>query len=380
MKATFRVIAWSLLLVFALTAFAAANDNVIRIGVLAATTGPNATYGRSLNSGAQLAVEEINAAGGVAGYTFELVSEDSQHEPAAATTAAQRMIYGHKVDVILGDAASTNVFAIEPLVQREGIINIAMGSATRLTQRENPNPWLVRVREYDLLTARVMVNYLVDILGIEKIGILHMTEQFGVGGRDDIVASLAERGMKPVAIEAHNPGDRDLTGQLLNMRRAGVEAIVSFSAVPEMALLCRQARQLIPNAKLVLSSVGATKGFLDIAGEHANGALSVAAYSEHNDDPKVQEFISNFEKRYGERPFDFFVALAYDSVYLLAEAVEKAGTNDRKAIRAAFDQIQGYPGATGLSYYLTPDGQALHELFVVEIQDAKPIVLEKVQG
>ncbi|MGI6038145.1 MAG: ABC transporter substrate-binding protein [Limnochordia bacterium] len=379
MKGTFRIILCSLLLVLALTAFAAAND-VIRIGVLAATTGPNATYGRSLNSGAQLAVEEINAAGGVAGFKFELFAEDSQHEPAAATTAAQRMIYTRNADVILGDAASTNVFAIEPLVRREGIINIAMGSATRLTQTDNPNPWLVRVREYDLLTARVMVNYLVDILGVEKIGILHMTEQFGVGGKDDIVACLAERGMKPVAIEAHNPADRDLTGQLLNLRRAGAEAIVSFSGVTEMALLCRQASQLIPNAKLVLSSVGATKGFLDIAGEHANGALSVAAYSEHNDDPRVQQFIRAFEDRYGERPFDFFVALSYDAVYLLAEAVKIAGTNDRAAIREAFNQIEGFKGASGLSYTITPDGQALHEMFVVEIQDGKPIVLERVQG
>lgn len=361
-------------------AMGAAQEKVVRIGVLAATTGPNASYGRSINSGSYLAAEEINAAGGVAGFKFDIFSEDSQHEPAAATTATQKLIFTRKADVILGDAASTNVFAIDPIVRREGVINIALGSATKLTQTDDPNPWRVRVREYDSLTANVMVNYMVDVLGLEKIAIIHMTEQFGVGGKDDTVAALAKKGIKPVAIEAHNPNDRDLTGQLLNIRRAGAQAIVSFSGVTEMALLCRQARQLVPEAKLFLSSVGATKGFLDIARTHADGAFSVATYVESNPDDKVQRFVKAHEEKYGERPYDFFVALAYDAVYLLAEAVKIAGTNNREAIRQAFNQIQDYKGATGLTYTLTPDGQALHEMFMVRIDNAVPVIVEKIRG
>lgn len=346
-----------------------------KIGGLAAL---QLSYGKSMMSGAKLAIDEINAAGGVNGIKFEIDWQDSEGTASTGRTAAQKLIYGSKVDAILGCHASTVVLGIEGMVKEAGILEVAMGSATAVTALNNP--WIARVREPDLLTASVLANYIVDVKKYNKVAIFHMSEQYGVGGKDNMVAALQKKGVTPTLIVAHNPNDTDFSSQLLNIKKAGAQAMVIFSGLPDQGIMVKQARQLIPEVEIFMSSVGATQSFMDAAGAAANGAYAVVTYTNDNPDPNVQKFVAAHRKAFGVDPYDFFDPLAYDAVMMMAEAVKRAGGIDHKKVRDAFFTIKDFNGATGLTYTVLPNGETISELLLVMIKDGKHVVIQKVRG
>jgi len=348
---------------------------VFKIGGLASL---QSGYGQSMVSGAGLAIEEINAAGGVNGIKLEIDWQDTEANASIGRTATQKLVYGSKVDAILGCHASTVILATEGLIRNAGLLQIAMGSATAVT--ELGNPWIARVREPDQLTAQVLANYIVDVKKCDKIAIFYMSEQYGVGGKDNMVAALKAKNVEPLLSVAHNPKDKDFSSQLLNIKKSGAKAMVVFSGLPDLGILVRQARQLCPEVEIFMSSVGATKPFMDVAGPAADGTFAVVTFTEDNPNPKVQTFIKKHVDRYGVPPYDFFDPLAYDAVYMLAQAIKKAGSTDHKKVRDAFMQIKGYEGATGLAYDVTPDGETVHELLLVMIENGRHKVIQKVRG
>ena len=355
---------------------ASAGEKVFKIGGLAAL---QQGFGRSMQSGAQLAIDEINAAGGVNGYKMQIIWLDDETSPATGRTLAQRLIFNDKVDAILGCHASTVVLAIADLMAQNKILEVAMGSAQKVTELNNP--WIVRVRENDLLTGKVLANYMVDKAGLKKVAIIYMSEQYGMGGRDNLITGLAAKGLKPVAAEAHNQGDKDFSSQLLNVKKSGADALVVISGVPDLGILVKQARQLIPDVKIFMSSVGATKPFMDVAGEAANGTFAVVTYTEDNPNPTVQKFVQAFKAKYNAPPYDFFSGLSYDAVYMLAQATKKAGSPDQhEKMRDAFKEIKGYNGVTGLTYDVDKSGESVHELLLITYENLKHKVVAKVSG
>lgn len=372
MKRLALLVAVCLLASLAVPTFAA--DKVFRIGGLASL---QQGFGRSMQQGAQVALDEINAAGGVNGYKLQITWLDTEASPAIGRTGAQRLIFNDRVDAILGCHASTVVLSIADLMAQNQILEVAMGSAQKVT--ELGNPWIVRMRENDLLTARILANYIIDKAGSKKIACIYMSEQYGTGGRDNLIAALAKKGVKLVAAEAHNQGDKDFTSQLLKVKQSGADSVVIFSGVPDLGIMVKQARQLIPDVKIYMSSVGATKPFVDVAGEAANGAFAVVTYTEDNPDPSVQKFVKAFKAKYGTPPLDFFSGLAYDSVYMLAKALKAAGSPDNHAkLRDAFKAIKGHDGATGLTYNVDRDGECVNELILIRYENLKHKVVTKV--
>ena len=373
-KMWFWPIVCCLLLVMAVPV--SAGEKVFKIGGLAAL---QQGFGRSMQTGASVALDEINATGGVDGYKLEMTWLDTETSPSIGRTLAQRLIFNDRVDAILGCHSSTVVLATADLMTQNQILDIAMGSAQKVTELNNP--WIVRVRENDLLTGKVLANYMVDKAGLKKIAVIYMSEQYGMGGRDNLITGLQAKGLKPVAAEAHNQGDKDFTSQLLNVKKAGADGLVLISGVPDLGIMVKQARQLIPDVKIFMSSVGATKPFMDVAGEAANGTFAVVTYTETNPDAKVQKFITAFKGKHGTPPLDFFSGLSYDALYMLAQATKKAGGPANHAkIRDAFKEIKGYAGATGLTYSVSPNGETVHELILITYENMKHKVVMKVAG
>ena len=363
-------------LLLVMTVSVSAGEKIFKIGGLAAL---QQGFGRSMDTGASVAVDEINAAGGVDGYKLQMVWLDTETSPSIGRTLAQRLIFNDRVDAILGCHSSTVVLATADLMAQNQILDIAMGSAQKVTELNNP--WIVRVRENDLLTGKVLANYMVDKEHLKKIAIIFMSEQYGMGCRDILITSLEAKKLKLVAAEAHNQGDKDFTSQLLNVKKAGADALVLISGVPDLGIMVKQARQLIPNVKIFMSSVGATKPFMDVAGEAANGTFAVVTYTETNPDAKVQKFISAFKAKHGTPPLDFFSGLSYDAIYMLAQATKKAGGPANHAkMRDAFKEIKGYSGATGLTYNVSPNGESVHELILITYENMKHKVIMKVSG
>lgn len=350
------------------------EGKVFKIGGIA---GLQTGFGQSMKKGADLAIEEINAAGGIEGYTFEAEWFDTEGTAATGRTVAQRLIAGG-ANAILGCHASTVVLAIEDLMSENKVLEVAMGSAVSISELDNP--YVVRVRESDALTAKILANYIVDEAKLTKIAIIHMTDQYGTGGKDDMVAALKAKDLEPVTIQSHNAGDKDYSAQMLAMKKAGAEAMVIFSGATDNGIILKASKQLVPDIQIFQSSVGATKPVMDVAGEAAFGAHAVVTYTEDNPDPNTQEFVEAFKAKYNESPPDFFAPLSYDAVYMLAEALKEAGSDDKEALKDAFHDIKDFPGATGLSYSVAPNGETVEELLLIKIEEGfKHTVVSKVR-
>ncbi len=338
-----------------------AGEEILVGGMAALQQG----FGQSMQTGSALAVEEINAAGGVLGKPLRLIWTDSEVSPSTGRTLAQRLIFNDKVQFILGCHASTVVLATAPMMSQNKILDIAMGSAQAVTELKNP--WIVRMRENDLLTADVLSNYMVDKLGLKKIACICQSDQYGIGGRDNLKNALKKKNLDLVAAEAHNLGDKDFTSQLLSVKKAGADALVLISGVPDLGIMVKQAKQLIPDVPIFMSSVGATKPFMDVAGEAAVGSYAVCTYTADNPDPKVQNFIAAFQKKFNSPPLDFFSGLSYDAVYILKDAIEKVGDlSQREKIRDAYKATKDYKGVTGLTYNGKPNGEMVNELLLIQ--------------
>jgi len=348
-------------------------EKVFKIGAIG---GLQTGFGQSMKMGAELAIEEINAKGGAGGYKLTSEWLDTEGSAATGRTVAQRLI-GNGADVILGCHASTVVLAIQDLMSQNKIMEIAMGSAQQLAELNNP--WIVRVRESDTLTAKILANYIVDQAKLTKIAVIYMNEQYGTGGKDNMVAALKAKNITPVTLQSHNPGDKDYSAQLLAMKKAGAQAMVIFSGATDNGIILKQAKQLVPNIKIFQSSVGATKPTLDVAGAAANGAYAVETFTSDNPDPNVQKFVAAFKKKYNTDVPDFFAPLSYDAVYMIAEALKVAQSNDHTKFKDAYRQIKDLPGATGLAYTVQPNGETVSELLLVQLQDGKHNVVTKVK-
>ncbi len=348
----------------------------IRIGALAAITGGAALQGQVAREGALLAMEELNARGGVLGREVQVFVEDSQGVPTAAVNAFRKLIDDRKVCAVIGDHQSTAVLAFKPLAIQRGISVLATGSAMAITA--DANPWIFRVREYDSLAATALVKAAVQA-GHKKIAIFNNTDQFGVGGRDNVIAAMKLLDLKPVATEGHNSGDKDFTAQLLSFRKAGAEAVIVFTHGEEQALITRQFDQLLPGVAYYGSMMLSQTSTIQMAQGAAEGKFSSTPYTLTNTDPNVQNFAKRYRAKYNHDP-ELFSVLYYDAVMMVAKAIELGGSDDPVAVRDNLKKIKAHPGVSGLDYTFNQKGEAVNEVFIVKIVNGQPAVQFKVQG
>ncbi|MCC8190276.1 MAG: ABC transporter substrate-binding protein [Planctomycetes bacterium] len=369
---------WLAVAVCALAGVVAAGEPV-RIGGMAAL---QVGFGQSIEAGARLAVHLLNEEGGILGNKVELSWLDSEHSPSTGRTVAQRLIFNDQIIALMGCHSSSVVLAVEPMTRQNRVLHLGLGSAPSLDENSEKNPWLNRMRENDLLTVEVVANYAIDTLGLDKFACIYQSDQFGIGGRDSFQDVLKARGVELVANEAMNLNDKDFTSQLLQVKQSGANAMLLFCGVPAIGMITKQARQLMPEVTIFTTSVGASKPFYDVALESSEGVYAVCTYIPDNPNPVVQKFNRDFEAFHNIPPQDFFAALGYDGIMTIAQAMKDAGTTtDREKIRDAYRQIKEYPGATGLTYNGSPDGNMIHELLmVVYRKDGVQEVVATVKG
>jgi branched-chain amino acid transport system substrate-binding protein len=343
---------------------------------IAALTGGASMQGNQAREGATLAMEDLNARGGVLGRKVQVSVEDSQGVPTAAVNAFRKLVDEVKVCAVIGDHQSTAVLAFKPLAIQMGIPVLATGSAMAIT--EDANPWIFRVREYDQLAANALVNAAVKG-GHKKIAIFHNTDQFGVGGKTNIVAALKRHGLQPVVSEGHNTGDKDFTAQLLNMRKSGATAIIVFTHNEEQGLITRQVNQLLPDIVYYGSMALSQTSTINMAQGAAEGKFSATPYVASNPDPEVQKFVKRYQAKYGKVP-ELFTVLYYDAVMMVARAIEMGGTDKPLAVRDNLHKIKKFPGVSGLDYTFNEKGEAVAEIFIVKISGGEPKVVFKIEG
>jgi branched-chain amino acid transport system substrate-binding protein len=327
----------------ALAAAAVAQD-AIKVGEFASLTGGNASFGQSSHKGTALAIDEINAAGGVLGRKLQLIAEDDQSQAGQPATIVQKLIAQDRVVAILGEVASSKSLEAAPICQQNGIPMISPASTNpKVTE---VGDYIFRVCFIDPFQGTVMAKFALS-RGWKKIAVLTDVKQdYSVGLAEFFVKYFTAHGGEIVREQKYSTGDKDFKPQLTSLKAAQPDAVFVPGYYAEVALIGKQARLLGLKAPLLGGDGWVGDSLLKVAGSSLDGSFFSCHFSADDTAPLVQDFVRKFRARYHETPDDM-AALGYDSAQILAAAIARAGTTDGKKLRDAIAATKDHRGITG---------------------------------
>jgi branched-chain amino acid transport system substrate-binding protein len=369
-----RRISWvtflSIMVVAVVGSGVAAAADEIRIGFTPPITGVHAAGGSLQVKSINLALKEINGAGGVNGKKIDLRIIDNQSTNPGALAALQKAVEQEKVLAMLGCLYSTQVFATADATKNYGIPTII--GATNVNITKQGNPWLFRVRPDDSVAAGAMVKYIKEDTKLTKIGLIHDADAFGTGGADLVDKFAKASGLTVVRREKCSTGAKDFTAELLAMKNAGAQVLIFYGHEEATAVLQRQLRQIGSPFKFLGSPSAASKDALNLAKEAAEGIWAVVDFVP-GQSKENKAYADAYRKEYNA-DFDSLSVWTYDGLKILANAIQKAG-EDRAKIREAILATQGYKGAQG-TFSFTSNGDGLSEVSIVQIEKGQQKLLK----
>lgn len=324
-------------LMLSTTAFAADSTEKIQFGLSIGLTGGLALEGDRVVKSVNMAIEEINAAGGVLGRELAVVVEDDAGKADMAVTIAKKMGENKNIVAMLGPHMTTSVIAVDQTMRDYTLPAFVGGTALAISELDNP--YIYRTRSSDRLNAAAAAEYFVETLGLQKIGMLYNNVDLGNGAKGVVENYLTGKGMALTAAEGHNPGDVDMTGQILKLKNSGVEGIIIWCFPAEAAIITRQIKELGVDVPIIGGATFTSIAFYDALDESiSDGTYAVTDFV--ITDPGCAEFVNKFKAKYnGDEPenssFEY-----YDAVYMLAAAITEAGSADRQAIADAIPKIR----------------------------------------
>ncbi|MDR0786787.1 MAG: ABC transporter substrate-binding protein [Gemmatimonadota bacterium] len=321
------------------------SDDEILIGEFGSLTGTTATFGISTRNGIDMAVDEVNARGGVLGKQVRVIVEDDQGRPEEAQTVVTKLIASNRVIAVLGEVASSRTLAAAPVAQQYGVPLITPSST---------NPAVTQVGDFifrtcfiDPFQGLVMAKFANETLGVTRVAVLRdIRNDYSVGLADVFVDNFKRMGGVIVSDQSYSEGDTDFRAQLTTIRASNPQAIFVPGYYTEVGLIARQARELGLNVPLLGGDGWDSPALTEIAGDALNGSYFSNHSSQDDPSPAIQNFIAAYEKRFGAKP-DALAGLGYDSAMLLFDAIERAGTTEGPALRDALAVTDNFPGITG---------------------------------
>lgn len=327
----------------ALTSCGAKETNEIKIGGIFPLSGAVAVYGVECKNGIDLAIEEINAAGGINGKNVVLISEDDEGNPDKTVNAYQKLTSKDGAKIIIGSLTSGCTQAITNRAQAQKVVQIApAATAPAIT---DAGDYIFRACFIDPFQGRVGGKFSAETLNAKTAAILYDTgNDYSVGLTENFEAAFTQAGGKIVAKEAYTTNDKDFNAQLTKIKSANPDVVYLPDYYNVVALIAKQLR-----AQGIEAPIVGADGWDGILGNSSAEVLN-GFYSNHyatdSTDPAVQAFVKKFNDKYSKDP-NSFAALGYDSVYILKDAIIKAGSDDATAVKEALkatngDYVTGY--------------------------------------
>ncbi|HVU16534.1 MAG TPA: ABC transporter substrate-binding protein [Candidatus Didemnitutus sp.] len=334
-----------LLVAAAVLSSVARADDPIRVGQFGAFTGKEAAFGVSARKGAILAIEEVNAAGGVLGRKIELITEDNQSKQGESATIVKKFVARDHVVAVLGGNASANSLEAAPICQTAHVPMIAISSTDpKVTQMGD---YIFRVCFIDPFQGAVLARFATETLKVKNVAVLtSMNSPYSVGLSRVFRERFFAGGGKIAADQRYSEGDKDFRAQLTAIKAAGAEAILASGYYTEAALICKQARALGLTVPIFGGDGWEAPELLSIGGPAVEGTYYSASYTSESTSPEVVAFVQRFHARWDETP-DSIAALGYDAAMLLVDALKRAGSAEGAALRTALASTRDFPGVTG---------------------------------
>jgi branched-chain amino acid transport system substrate-binding protein len=339
-----------------------AQGKPIKIGQIIPMTGEAAESGKYHKQGAEIAIDKINAAGGINGRKLTVVLEDDQTTNPGAVAALQKLLEDKDIPVILGSIRSTQVQAMLPTIN-EAKIPVAIGG-TNYGLTHSGSQWVFRFRPHDGMSAKVIAKFMVEELKMKKVAIIHASDAFGNGGRDMLTPAVKALGGEVVLDQGYNNGEKDFTGVVQALKKSGATGLNTYMTYgTDLGVLARQIKQLGAQVTWVGSPSITGVDSRNLAGDSLYGTYGVTDF--HIDaSPTSKAFATAYKAKYGQDP-DLYAAWCYDAVLVFAEAMKRAPDLKPENIRKAILSIQKFPGAES-EYNFDQNGDGLDHYHIVQ--------------
>jgi branched-chain amino acid transport system substrate-binding protein len=327
------------------------GGDTIKVGVYGDLTGQTSSFGQSTKNGIELAVEEINKAGGINGKQIQLVIEDDQGRPEQAKTVVSKLINQDKVIAVLGEVASTNSLAAAPVAQ-EAKIPMITPSSTNPKVTETGD-YISRVCFIDPFQGSTMAKFAATTLKAKTAAILgDVNSDYSKGLTQFFEEEFTKQGGKVLAKEAYTQTDPDFKGQLTKIRNLNPDVIYVPGYYGQVGIIAKQARELGMNMPLLGGDGWDSPELWKLGGESLKNTYISNHYSADNPAPEIQNFVKAYTAKFNVVP-DSLAALAYDAAKVLADAIKRAGGTDSAKLKDAINATKNFAGVTGT---ITLDG------------------------
>jgi len=345
---------------------ASVSGNEIPVGEFASLTGSTATFGQSSHEGLMLAVEQINAAGGVlGGKTIRIIYEDDRSEQAEATTAVQKLISRDRVVAVIGEVASSRSLAGATVCQQYKIPMLSPAST---------NPAVTRVGDYifricftDDFQGTVGAQF-ANKQGWKRVAVFtDVANDYSKGLAAAFRAEYSRGAGTIVAEESYRAEDNDFKAQLTTIKSANPDAVYLPGYYGDVVKILVQARQLGITVPFFGGDGWDSEETLKL-GAAANGCFFTTHYHPDDPRPEVQKFIADYKARYNGKVPDAMAILGYDAGRVIADAINRAGRPEPAAIRDALAQTNNFPGASGV-ITIDENRNARKPIVILELQN-----------
>lgn len=371
-KGKMALVAGLLFLGIAFASVAGAQE--FKVGAVFSLSGPASFIGAPIRDVAVMAVDRINAGGGINGRPLKLIVEDDGGDPSRTILAVQKLIKRDNVAAVIGPNLTPTAMAVAPVMEEEKVpLIVIVGSRAVVVP---PKKWIFKVSLADDLAVKVMLDFM-KAKGIKKVALLSDSGPFGKAGHAVISKMAPGYGISIVADESFGPADRDVTVQLTRIRQTNPEAVVAWTAGASGVVVAKNFQQLGFKIPLFGSHGTVFKRFIELGGEAAEGVLMPAlkamvarqlAKDDHYKET-VSIFVEAHEKKYGPLGTQFGMA-GWDTVNLVAEALGKVGA-DRGKLRDYIEGRKNFRGVTGLFSFSSEDHDGLIDVALVMVKVEK---------
>ncbi|GLI10675.1 ethanolamine utilization protein EutJ [Paenibacillus tyrfis] len=363
------------------SADALAGD-VIKIGANLELSGSVASYGQSIAEGIDLAVENLNKSGGINGKKLAVIKVDNKSDAAEATNAAIKLTSQDKVAAIIGAATSGNTVAqAQVATNNKTVLLTPTGTSLNITAKADGsvNDYMFRTCFIDPFQGRVAANFAAGELKVKSAAIFaDSASEYAKGLAASFKETFTKGGGTIVAQEAYVAKDTDFRATLTRIKSLNPDSIFIPGYYEEVGLIVKQARELGITIPLIGADGWDSPKLVDLAGAAAlNNTYIANHYSSEDPDKMIQDFVQAYKGKYSGKSPDGFSALGYDSVYLLADGIKRAGSTDGSKIKDALAQTKDLQLVTGK---ITVDKQhnPIKTATVLEYKDGKQTFRTKV--
>jgi branched-chain amino acid transport system substrate-binding protein len=354
----------------------ARDETMLRIGAIVELTGDMPAVGASSRNAAELAVNELNAAGGinVAGKTYQvkLLVEDNAAKPDQSAAAANKLITQDDVLAIVGPNASLGAIPAAEIAEASRTLLITPWSTnpktTLDTRTGQPKKYVFRACFTDPFQGQVLARFITEKLGAKTAAVLYDVASEAPKSQAELFrTTFTELGGNVVAFETYTTGDRDFSAQLTKIKSANPDVLFLPAYYNDVGLIAQQARRQGIDKPLVGSDAWSSPELIKLSEGAVEGAYFANHYAADIATPVAKRFISAYQQKYGNTPDDV-AALTYDAFGLLFEALRKAAAPDRQALRDAMGEVAGYTGVTGDIRFTPGSGDPVKSAVIMQVK------------